>query len=1153
MDEQQTKAYWDLIIQLLKSQSNCGREDILRANPSLINPTLVQQMILMAEALRQSGKATDAEDLQSYAIQLSEEMGMMPNSKTPEGRKLLENQRFIFQCIQYSSTGGRTKEQIQQFFAEHLDEFTEDKVDALSAFSSSIYAGVNIQFQRSSASALSAFGMAIQLFPKGNRAINLELAIVAYEMALKVMTFKAMADQWLVTMNLRGLAYVGRIRGNKAENIERAIIIYREALQKISVETYREDWAQISMNLANAYAMRIEDNRAQNIEDAIELHRRVLQVKRVRSFEWAQSQTNLGIAYAARLKGNKAQNIELAIEAYNQALGVILRTEKPYDWALIMLNLGISYDERPRGTRAQNIEDAIDAYTQALYVLNNDDFPHDWPKATMNLAVAYCLRVKGDRAENLEESISINQTAARNITYEEMPTDWSQVMSNLGLAYSERIREEKLENIKKAIHCYEQSLLVRTLDKMPNEWAQSKINLGMAYSRLANQTDWDTNTQVAIDIGKQVLKVLSRENASVAWSAAMLNLSGVYIDRVMNGDSKSAEFAIDACQKALSIKTQKDAPTEWALLMMNLGLAYSHCTVGDPLKNIQQAISSYRSALTIFTPEQLPVDCRKTAYLLGNLYAKNQRWSEACETYQTALAATEVLYQASLFRRNQELELFETNDLFRLAAYARAKNGEYKQAAVIIERGRARGLSDALERDSAKIVELKAAFPNIHERYKEASETLYQLEIEERSFSSAIASERQALLRKQLREQAITIHQQFKDAIALARAQPGFNDLFDQTSWKDIATAVVPQQPLVYLLHTNEGGLAIIIERSVEENAAQANPVWLPDLDRSFIRKVFFSWFEAYQDRKEDFDNWLETMSSLTRDLWKFLMGSVVELLENKKVASAIFIPTGYLSFLPLHTAWTEDPTAPTGRRYAMDEIGFTYAPNARSLTAAKAIAQQATTEAMAAIDNPLKDLPNSSREVAAAITSFPQPKVLKHEEATVESVLAVLPDCNFLHLSCHGTANLLEPLNSGLAMNDGLLALRQLLDLKLSDQGGIRLVVLSACETGLVGTELADEAISLPTGLLQAGVAGIIASLWAVSDLSTMLLLSKFYELWRTESKEPPEALRQAQIWLRDSTEAEIAPLLGMRSRAPNNRPFSHPYYWAAFSYTGV
>jgi len=46
-----------------------------------------------------------------------------------------------------------------------------------------------------------------------------------------------------------------------------------------------------------------------------------------------------------------------------------------------------------------------------------------------------------------------------------------------------------------------------------------------------------------------------------------------------------------------------------------------------------------------------------------------------------------------------------------------------------------------------------------------------------------------------------------------------------------------------------------------------------------------------------------------------------------------------------------------------------------------------------------------------------------------------------------------------------------------------VRLAVLSACETGLVGIDLPDEALALPTGLLQAGVASIVASQWIVPD----------------------------------------------------------------------
>ncbi|MGI8934145.1 MAG: CHAT domain-containing protein [Phormidesmis sp.] len=81
------------------------------------------------------------------------------------------------------------------------------------------------------------------------------------------------------------------------------------------------------------------------------------------------------------------------------------------------------------------------------------------------------------------------------------------------------------------------------------------------------------------------------------------------------------------------------------------------------------------------------------------------------------------------------------------------------------------------------------------------------------------------------------------------------------------------------------------------------------------------------------------------------------------------------------------------------------------------------------------------------------------------------------------------------------------------------------------------------------------------VADLSTMLLLSRFYDLWRTEDLDPPEALRQAQIWLRDSDGPTLAPYLKSShpdlaqkfEQAHNQRPFAHPFYWAAFTYVGV
>jgi len=131
----------------------------------------------------------------------------------------------------------------------------------------------------------------------------------------------------------------------------------------------------------------------------------------------------------------------------------------------------------------------------------------------------------------------------------------------------------------------------------------------------------------------------------------------------------------------------------------------------------------------------------------------------------------------------------------------------------------------------------------------------------------------------------------------------------------------------------------------------------------------------------------------------------------------------------------------------------------------------------------------------------------------------------------------------------------------------GVKLAVLSACETGVPSVQLPDEVVSLVAGLLQAGVAGIAASLWSVSQLSTMLLMTRFYELWQRKRLSPVEALRPAQQWVRDSTYGEMLTYCDQMVNdkafskhfrreigfAMNERGFEHPFYWGAFGFVGI
>jgi CHAT domain-containing protein len=217
--------------------------------------------------------------------------------------------------------------------------------------------------------------------------------------------------------------------------------------------------------------------------------------------------------------------------------------------------------------------------------------------------------------------------------------------------------------------------------------------------------------------------------------------------------------------------------------------------------------------------------------------------------------------------------------------------------------------------------------------------------------------------------------------------------------------------------------------------------------------------------------------------------------------------------------------------------------------------------------------VPVADVEVAAIRHHFPTSEALRGPAATRAEVLARLARFDVLHFACHGIASPAEPLKSALVLaSDEPLSLGDLLDVRLrrAHAGGARLAVLSACETSRPGAALPDEIVSLPSGMLEAGVAGVIASQWAVDGAAAAMLMSRFYERWRADGLEPAAALADAQIWLRDTTNSEKAAWFaeeragGGRAavrllwqaavrKDPTGRAYAQPHHWAAFAHFGA
>lgn len=117
-------------------------------------------------------------------------------------------------------------------------------------------------------------------------------------------------------------------------------------------------------------------------------------------------------------------------------------------------------------------------------------------------------------------------------------------------------------------------------------------------------------------------------------------------------------------------------------------------------------------------------------------------------------------------------------------------------------------------------------------------------------------------------------------------------------------------------------------------------------------------------------------------------------------------------------------------------------------------------------------------------------------------------------------------------------------------DLWGTKLVVLSACETGVGEIKTGEGVYGLRRALVLAGAESQLMSLWQVSDAATRDLMVAYYK--RIQAGEGrSEALRQVQLeMLRNTQRSEDGKDrgLGLEKKTAASQTRSHPFYWASF-----
>lgn len=286
-----------------------------------------------------------------------------------------------------------------------------------------------------------------------------------------------------------------------------------------------------------------------------------------------------------------------------------------------------------------------------------------------------------------------------------------------------------------------------------------------------------------------------------------------------------------------------------------------------------------------------------------------------------------------------------------------------------------------------------------------------------------------------------------------------------------------------------------------------------------------------------------ETQAKLSRELYEILISPVKGKLDsNKEIA---FVPDKFLFRLPFSAL-----ISPETGKYLVEDLTSFYSPSANVflLSSAKAGKDSLNKkENILAVGNPafdrnsypdLPELPSAERETRKIAGLYPQSTNLIGRDATKEALKIKFPQADIVHFAGHYVVNENSPMRSFLLLagNGDEAALSNYELMKENPSPRTKLIILSACQTGVERYYNGEGMIGASRIFLGMGIPLVVASQWQVDSDATEILMTKFHQYRKQDNLSSAAALRRAQL-----------DMLGDR-----NKDFQQPFYWAAFAPIG-
>ncbi len=923
-------------------------------------------------------------------------------------------------------------------------------------------------------------------------------------------------------------------------------------------DNYRVHINNLSMALKAKYE---RDGGLENLTRAVELAQQVVAMTPEQSADRGDALTNLGGIWRRMREAAGDSYLDAEVDAFVGAAELQVADAPNRPGWLNNASVGLHQRYDARGDEA-DLQRSIDYSRQALSAGAGDY--RDRPGWLGNLGNTLRHRYERTGAlADLDDAIEVLERAVAAA-----PKQWGDrrtCLTNLGSALRQRARvSQSPEFLRRALRASAEALEL-TPPASP-EYDLYAANLAVGLGTLASATGDDEHADAQISLYEDVLARVPETSVRRPWLQS--NLADALLARcIAREDTADLPRALELERESLA--RTMPGTHDFAHRMGTLAGILTR-GAGEDRQAADEAGTAFRRASeTALTIE--PAYALEIALRWARWCEAEGSWVTAADAYLVAASAADRLFVTQIDRQDKEAWLRAANGVPAQAAFALVRTGQPEKAALTLERGRVRLLAEALGRHSAALDQLaEHGHGALTERFRAAQRRLGALEAG--PGTGGQSDGRADRMRGDDLASALSEHAAALDAIRLV---PGYEHFLLPAEPQDLADAA--DIPIVYLAAARLGGVALVVTRAARGGAVPAVQLLeLSQLTDTAVSLRATALEDARQKRERDQASWDGTLDAVCRWLWIAAMGPVTNALSGQP--AACLIPTGQLASLPLHAAWTPDDTRIAGRRYALDDLAMSYAPSAVAMLHARELAGQEAAAGLLGVAEPMpvnaKPLPLAAAEVAAAAAILGGPvRELHGTDAERARILAELPGHSVVHFACHGLARPDAPLDSALlTSNNEQLTLGDLFRLELAEGNwrGMRLAVLSACETQLPGRELPDELVGLPSGFLQAGAAAVVASQWMIGDTAAALTTTMFYRNLMSGA-EGPAALRDAQAWLRDTTNAEKAaflhpatgrsglppavarPLWRWLLQAPDGRSFLMPAQWAAMTYTGV